>query len=254
MMETRKSMAKAGVAAVLLVAVLAAAGCESITPTTPQINFPGTQQTGIWVSGRGEVQATPDLAVINLGVQAQAQSVAEAQDMASQAMQDVMAALEANGIADRDIRTTGYHIWQQTRWDPDNQEEVVTGYQVSNNIEVKVRDVARAGEVIDAAVQAGGDFIRVSGIQLEVENPAEYLAEARASAMADAQEKAEQLAELAGVNLGEPTFITEGSQVPVVYPQRGYMVEAAEAASGAPPISAGETTIVTTVQVIYDID
>lgn len=245
-------MVTIGVVAALLVPIIAATGCESAAPVSGQLAYPSTQQTGIWVNGRGEVQATPDIAVIDLGVQAQANTVEDAQAMASQAMQDVMAALEANGIDDKDIKTTGYNVWQQTRWDPDNQVEVVTGYQVSNNIEVKVRDVDMAGAVIDAVVRAGGDFIRVSGIYFEVDDPSGYLEQAREKAVADARAKAEQLADLAGVTLGTPTYVTESSETPTVYPQR-MAAEAPQEAGGTAPISPGETTIVATVQLIYSI-
>ncbi|MFW6055841.1 MAG: SIMPL domain-containing protein, partial [Chloroflexota bacterium] len=250
-MKMRKNMAMVGVATLLLVTMLAAVGCEGVTTAAPQINIPGTQQTGIWVTGRGEAKATPDVAVINLGVQAQAQSVEEAQDMASAAMQDVMAALEANGIADEDIKTTGYNIWQQTRWNRDNEEEEVTGYEVSNDLEVRVRNIENAGEVVDAVTRAGGDLIRAHDIQLEVDDPSEYLAAAREDAVKEAKEKAEQMAELAGVNLGTPTFISEGSQTPVVYPERAAMEEAEADDAGPPPISPGETTITATVQIVY---
>jgi uncharacterized protein YggE len=250
--KMRKYVVTIGVVAALLVLVLVAAGCTSTAPVSAQQSYPSAQQTGIWVSGRGEIQAAPDVAVVDLGVQAQADSVAEAQSMASQAMQDVMAALKANSIDDKDIKTTGYNVWQQTRWDPDNQIEVVTGYQVSNSVEVKVRNVDTAGAVIDAVVQAGGDYIRVSGISFQVDDPSDYLDQAREEAMADARNKAEQLADLAGVSLGSPTFVTESSETPVLYPVRMASAPMEQAAGGA-SVNPGETTIVATVQIIYEI-
>jgi uncharacterized protein YggE len=177
-----------------------------------------------------------------------------AQQQASQAMDAVMTALENSGVAEKDIKTTSFNIWQQSRWDPDTQQEVVTGYQVSNSIQVTVRDVNTVGEVIDAAVTAGEDYIRVNGIQFEVDDPSDYLEEAREKAMADAKAKAVQLADLADVTLGEPSFITEGSQTPVVYAAREYAMSDSMEAAGAPAISPGETTIVATVQIVYDID
>jgi len=245
-----------GVVAIALVAVVATAafaGCQAPTSVSgPDINI-GGQQEGIWVNGTGEVQATPDIAVINIGVQAQAPTVAEAQEQASLAMDNVMASLKADGIADKDIKTTSYNIWQQSRWDPDNQEEIVTGYEVSNSVEVTVRNVTDAGEIIDGVVKAGGDNIRVNGIRFEVDDPSQYLEQAREKAVADAKAKAQQLADLADVKLGKPTYVSEGSYVPVVYSARDYAMEEAQAA-GAPPISAGETTITATVQIVYDID
>ena len=237
----------------LIVPVLVLAGCTTAAPATTQNITIGNQQEGIWVNGLGEVQAVPDIAVLNLGVQAEAMTVAEAQAMASTAMDAVMAALKANGIDEDDIQTTGYSIYQQTRWDNDKQESVATGYQVTNNVKVKVRQVADAGTVLDAATRAGGDLMRVQGIYFEVDDPDPYLEQARASAMADAKAKAEQLADLAGVDLGKPIYITESYYSPVVY--RGMEMAAQDSGVPAPttPITPGETTITATVQIVYQI-
>jgi len=234
--------------------VVALTGC-TITPATaatvPNITV-GSQQEGIWVTGQGEVQAVPDVAVLTLGVQAQAPSVSEAQEQARQAMDALMAALRASGIDEKDIQTTGYNIWQQTRWDPNRQVEEPVGYQVSNTVRVKVRQVEDAGAVIDATVAAAGDLIRVQGIYFEVDDPSSYLDEARAKAVADAKKRAEQLASLAGVTLGKPTYITESYYTPVIY--RGIEAAMPESAAGAPtPIMPGETTISANVQIVYSI-
>ena len=250
-MEELKNKIPAGALALALVAATVVfTGCQVPTSVSgPDITI-GGQQEGIWVSGQGEVQATPDIAVINLGVQAQAPTVAEAQSQATQAMQSVMTALEAAGIPEKDIRTTSYNIWQQSRWDPDKQEEYVIGYEVSNSIAVTIREVADAGEIIDSVAKAGGDNIRMNGIRFEVEDPSAYVDQAREKAVADAKKKAQQLADLADVKLGEPTYISEGYDVPIVYPTRSY---AMDEAGGAPPISAGETTITATIQIVYEI-
>jgi len=240
-------------AALALIVPVLVAGCTTAAPATTQNITIGNQQEGIWVNGLGEVQAVPDIAVLNLGVQAEAMTVAEAQAMASTAMDAVMAALKANGIDEDDIQTTGYSIYQQTRWDNDKQESVATGYQVTNNVKVKVRQVADAGTVLDAATRAGGDLMRVQGIYFEVDDPDPYLEQARASAMADAKAKAEQLADLAGVDLGKPIYITESYYSPVVY--RGMEMAAQDSGVPAPttPITPGETTITATVQIVYQI-
>jgi uncharacterized protein YggE len=244
-------------AAAMILPVVALAGCVvGAPPTTPTISpniTVGTQQEGIWVSGQGEVKAVPDVAVITLGVQAQAPTVAEAQEQARIGMDAVMAALKAAGIDEKDIQTTGYNIWQQTRWDNNRQEEIVTGYQVSNTVQVKVRVVADAGSVLDDVVAAGGDLIRVQGIYFQVDDPSPYLEEARAKAVADASKRAEQLASLAGVALGKPTYITESYNSPVVY--RGMEMAAADGARPVPttPITPGETTITANVQIAYAI-
>ena len=250
-MEKLKSKIPMVALALALIATMVVfAGCQAPTSVSgPDITI-GGQQEGIWVTGQGEVQAIPDIAVINLGVQAQAPTVATAQSQATKAMQSVMAALEAAGIPEKDIRTTSYNIWQQSRWDPEKQEEYVTGYEVSNSVEVVLRNVTEVGEVIDAIATAGGDNIRMNGIRFEVEDPSGYLDEAREKAVADAKEKAQQLANLADVKLGEPTYISEGYDVPIIYTARSYAMEEAE---GAPPISAGETTISASIQIVYEI-
>jgi uncharacterized protein len=237
----------------LMVPVLVLAGCTTAAPATTQNITIGNQQEGIWVNGQGEVQAVPDIAVLNLGVQAEAMTVAEAQAMASSAMDAVMAALKANGIDEDDIQTTGYSIYQQTRWDNDKQESVATGYQVTNNLKVKVRQVANAGTVLDAATSAAGDLMRVQGIYFEVDDPEPFLEQARAIAVADAKAKAEQLADLAGVDLGKPIYITESYYSPVIY--RGMEMAASDGGMPAPttPITPGETTITATVQIVYQI-
>ncbi|MBN1152446.1 MAG: SIMPL domain-containing protein [Dehalococcoidia bacterium] len=251
---TRKiRMAMIGAVLALLLPVLALAGCTAVAPATAPNITVGSQQEGIWVTGQGEVQAVPDIAVLSLGVQAQAPTVAEAQNQAKQAMDSVMAALKANGVEEKDIQTTGYSIWQQTRWDNDKQEEIVTGYQVSNSVRVKVRKVADAGTILDAAVTAGGDLIRVQGIHFEVDDPTAFLADARSKAVADAKMRAQQLASLAGVDLGKPTYITESYYNPIIYRD----VEMAKADSQAPaptPITPGETTITASVQIVYAIE
>ena len=100
--------------------------------------------------------------------------------------------------------------------------------------------------------EAGGDLTRIDSISFSVDDPSVHYEEAREEAMADAKAKAEQLAELAGVTLGKPTYISEGTQTPPIYPR--LMVEIVEeAVVGRTPISPGETEISLTVQVVYAI-
>ena len=252
--------------AVGLVAVLGVvglAGCSN-APTSavaaPDAELSGvtqvnvsSQQEGIWVTGYGKVSAVPDMATLSLGIEAQDTTVASAQTRAAEAMDAVMAALRDGGVAAKDIQTRYFNIYRVTRWDRETEEEVVTGYRVSNMVSAKVRKVDQVGAIIDAAVRAGGDLTRVDGVAFSVDEPAPYLEEAREEAMADAKARAEQLAALAGVKLGRPTSISETgaySPTPIYAPRVQF--EMAEAAVGT-SISAGETEISLTVQVIYAI-
>ncbi len=235
-------------------------GCGSpaaAQDVTPQIQI-SQQAQGIWVSGSGEVAAIPDIALLRLGIVSQEETVAASQAKASDAMTRVMKALADSGVAQKDIQTGSFSINQRTMWDEKTQTEIITGYQVTNMVTVKIRDTGKVGATIDSVVQAGQNLIRISDIGFSVEDPANYYQQAREKAMANARKKAEQLATLAGVTLGKPTYVVEGDQSSVIY-NRGIMnmgaagMIALPAPSELPPISAGETRITLNVQVAYSI-
>jgi uncharacterized protein YggE len=236
---------------VLVLAVVGFAGC-SAGPTTIGTVDINSQQTGIWVSGEGKVTVTPDIATLWLGIEAQATTVAEAQAQAATAMATVMAALTENGVAEKDIQTQYFSIYQVTRWDDNKDEQVVIGYRVSNMVTAKIRDIEQAGPIIDAVAAAGGDYTRINNISFSVDDPTPYYEQARQKAVADARAKAGQLADLAGVNLGKPTYISEGTVYPpVVYRDAGMM--AVPEAAPTTPISPGEIELTLNVQVAYAI-
>jgi len=237
-----------------LIAVLAlgAVGCgqgggQGVIFITPQ------QDIGIWVTGQGEAMAIPDIAELRLGVEARADTVAEAQTQASEAMDKVMQALKDNGVAEKDIQTRRFSIYPITRWIREKDEEEIIGYRVTNTVLAKIRAVDKAGIIIDAVAEAGGDLTRIQGISFSVDDPTPYYEEARAKAVEDAKNKAAQLAELAGVTLGKPTYISEGAIYRPEIPRA--FVEEAGGMAPAPetPISPGELEITVNVQIVYAI-
>ena len=209
------------------------------------------QNTGIWVTGEGKVSVVPDVANLSLGVEAQAETVAEAQAQATGAMVAVMDVLDDYGIAKKDIKTQRFSIQAVKRWD--NGTETLLGYRVTNIVAVKIRELDDTGVIIDAVAEAGGDYTRINSISFVVDDPTDYYEEAREKAMEDAEAKAQQLADLAGVDLGKPTYVNEsGAFIPV--PREYYMAVPEAAPAPAPsPISPGETEIRLTVQVVYSI-
>jgi len=209
----------------------------------------GTQQDGIWVTGTGEMSVTPDVTILSLGIEARTTTVAEAQAQAAVAMDAVMNVLNDYSVAAEDIKTQYYSIQPMRRWD--DGKEILLGYQVTNTVGVKIRTMEDTGSIIDAVTAAGGDYTRIGSISFTVDDPSAYEVAVREKAMADAKAKAEQLAELAGVTLGKPTYIAESSSyVPVYYD----LMRAAEAASVPETlISPGETEISLSVQVVYSI-
>lgn len=231
-----------------LVVVLAfgATGCArgGSVSVTPQ------QQTGIWVTGQGEAMAVPDMAAVRLGVEVQADTVAEAQTQASDAMGKVQQALEDNGVAEKDIQTQQYSIYPVTKWISDRDEQEIVGYRVTNIVVAKIRDVDGAGAIIDAVAEAGGDATRIQDISFDVDDRTPYYEQARAEAVEDASNKATQLAELADVRLGKATYVSEGAAYSLV---RADSYDIYPEAGGTTPISPGELEITVQVQVIYQI-
>lgn len=169
--------------AVMIIIVVGLVGCSSgNTPSNGNINVAlNNQQEGIWVTGEGKVTAVPDVAIISLGIEAQELTVAEAQAKAAAAMDDVMKALENAGIDRKDIQTQYFNIQKVTRWDNDKQNEVVIGFRVTNTVTAKVRDVTKAGSVIDAVAAAGGDLTRINSVGFTVDDPTLYQEQARKS-------------------------------------------------------------------------
>ena len=240
----------------IVMLALGAAGCTSIPgwEGSPDVVPVAQQQnTGIWVTGQGEAMAVPDIAELRLGVEARADTVAEAQTQASEAMDKVVVALKDNGVAEKDIQTQRFSIYPVTRWIREKDEEEIIGYRVTNIVVAKIREMDKVGDIIDAVAEAGGDLTRIQGISFSVDDPTPYYEEARAKAVKDAKDKALQLADLADVKLGKPTYISEGTTYlpPVV---RG-LPEAEAVPMPAPetPISLGELKITLTIQIAYAI-
>jgi uncharacterized protein len=230
----------------------------TIPAATPEVNVSlNTQAEGIWVSGSGKVAVTPDIALLQLGIETQEATVAEAQTKASEAMDKVKASLTDNGVADKDIQTRYFRISQRTRWDDAQQMEVVIGYRVTNQVVAKIRDMENVSTIIDAVVAAGGDYTRINNLSFSVDDPSVYYDEAREKAIADAKDKAQKIAGLAGMKLGEPTYISESTVSPVyegmVYGLSAPMPVPAPAPAPAPSISPGEIEISVNMQIAYSL-
>ena len=239
----------------LVIAVGGLAGCNSESPGGTDIEGLNinNQQEGIWVSGQGVVTVTPDIATLRLGVEAQATSVAAAQSQATETMDDIMAALTDNGVVKKDIQTQYFSIRKVTKWDRDKEEEAVVGYRVTNKVNAKIREIDKTGTIIDAVATAGGDLTRINNIYFSVDDLTAYHKEARDKAMADAKNKAEQLADLSGVKLGKPTYISENLYFPPPIYKDVPMMEGAPAPAPTTPISPGEMEVTLNVQVAYAI-
>ena len=239
--------------AVLVIAIMALA-LVACTAAQGGLAAPATQTSsvvnagGITVVGQGTAYGQPDQATVVVGVETFAATVAEATSQNQTTLENVMAALTAAGIAAEDIQTTNYSLYAEQIYG-DNGPEGIAGYRVSNQVNVKMRDIALVGDVLAAVTEAGANAIY--GINFSVADPAALEAEARALAMQDAANRAASLAELGNVTLGEITVISEVVGTPVMPYGGGYALE--QAASAVPGISPGQLSYQVQVQVTYGI-
>jgi uncharacterized protein YggE len=249
----RKSIIGLSIAAILAL-TLVVTGCSGAG--TVAVTGMSSQQQGIWVNGTGEIKVEPDIFNLSLGIVSQEKTLGQAQATAATAMDKVLDALKNQGIADKDIQTSRFNVRQVTQWNRETEENEVTGYEVSNMVTVKVRKIDEAGTVIDAVVAAGGDLTRINSMGFAIDDDSDYRDQARELAGDDARARAEQLAKLAGVKLGQPTYVTETSYSPPII-MRSYIE-----ATAAPPmmdgaqtsIIPGELTVTVSVQIVYAIE
>ena len=159
------------------------------------------------------MRVDPDTAVVNLGVQANAPTGAEAMEQVNASSAALTEALVEAGIAEEDIQTSGLNLWTTT----DDRGEV-NGYQASLSVNVTVRDITTVGATIDAAQQAAGPGFTIGGVSFSFADPESALEPARIDAVELARTKAEQYAAAAGLTLGDVVSIAEGSaSPPIVY-------------------------------------
>lgn len=198
----------------------------------------------ITVTGEGEVAIVPDLAITSCGVTTTGKTAREASEANAKMMNAVMAALKAAGIAEQDVQTSRLALYPVR--DNKSSELRITGFQATNQVSIKIRDVGKVADVIDRVVAAGTNDI--SGIQFVVSSPSKPLDQAREAAMADARRKAEIYAKAATVTLGAPVSISEeGAVTP------GPIMMRQARAAEATPVSAGEQIQRISVSVSYEL-
>jgi len=233
-----------------------------------QYRFIGSGVTAtntISVSGEGEVFAVPDTATFSVSIQEGAKEVADAQDTATKKSNDIIAYLKGAGIDDKDIKTTEYNVYPQydyvqgacTSGYCQPGKQVLRGFQVTQTLTVKVRDTAKAGDLLSAVGSRGAS--QVSSLSFTIDDEDSLKAEARGQAIEDARTKAEALAKQLGVSLVRVVGFYEnegGYPTPYAYGLGGadtMAVRAESAPKAAPELPVGENKITSTVSVTYEI-
>ncbi|MCH8816039.1 MAG: SIMPL domain-containing protein [Chloroflexi bacterium] len=200
------------------------------------------------VSGSGSVFVDPDVALLSLGVSLREDTAQEARDRVASLTDKLVGSLKDHGIDENDIQTTTFNL--HAEYDYRNDERRLLGYRITHTLLVTVRDLDRVGEVLDDAVAEVGDTLEINGISFAVDEPDQFLSEARADAMAQAKAKAKELAELGERELGKAILISEGtvSPPPVFYDASYSPLAAAELTS----IQTGQLELSVNVQVTYE--
>jgi hypothetical protein len=208
-------------------------------------------QRSIRVNGLGRASAPPDMASIHTGVVTQGRTAGDATRSNSEMVAKLFTVLREKGIADKDVQTAEFSVNPEYQHDPNRQDRpVIIGYRVSNQVRIRVRDLPKLGDVLDAVVQAGSN--EISGISFGLERRAGILNEARTGAIADARSRAEFFARAAGVQLGKVLTISEQAEVGPV-PPVPYMGMAAERAMSV-PITTGENELEVNVTMVFAIE
>lgn len=187
-------------AVVPLLAIAAPAAAQSVDPMIP------ASGTVLTVTAEGRTTRVPDLATIRAGVVAQAPTASAALADDAARMQRVLAALKKAGIAPRDIATASVALNPQYRY-VDNQPPVLTGYQATNTVSIRFRDIAKAGPILDALVAEGAN--QIDGPNLSLDNPDAALDEARTDAVHRARQRADLYATAAGLHVVRIVSIAE---------------------------------------------
>lgn len=230
-------------ASVLVVVLTLGSVAPSVLAQTPGAAQAG-QPSGVSVIGEGIVAVPPTTAVAILGVEIFNDSLATAQAEAAERMATVIAFLQSRGIAESDIQTVSFSI------DPNYAPgiefgQTVSGYRVQNLVQVRTGDLEGLGTLLDEALANGAN--RFDGVHFESEDQSAAMDEARAAAVADARVRAERLAQLTGLTLGQPVYVEDLGTSPLPY----FEVRKEAAANVTTPIQPGEIQVRASVRVIW---
>jgi hypothetical protein len=228
--------------AVTALAVRAGAGSAPSAAAVGAGSVAGPRDT-VTVVGEGTQNATPDNALIGLGVSVTRGSSGDAMNAANSEMTSLLSAVRAQGVQDVDIQTTGLGINQVQNYGQ------VTGYNASNQASVKIHHIANVGSIVAAAQRAVGNDIQLNGISLLLSDNTTQLKGARQAAMTAAAARAKEWATLAGRHLGKVLSVSEivgnGSAATPCYGQCG--------GGGGGPIQSGQVNVTVDVAVVYEL-
>ena len=197
----------------------------------------------VTVVGNGKVQGTPDTLNVTASIEATAPDVTAAMNQTSSRQQAVIDALSGAGIDKKDIAT------KQVELQPDYRDSAIVGYRASNTIDIKVRKLDTASQVLAKIVTAGGNATRISNVAYSIDDDSQLVKDARTHAFDDAKARAQQYAQLSGLSLGKVVSISEATGGTIPTPMPAPRMAMAEAV----PLSPGQQTVSFSVTVIWEL-
>jgi uncharacterized protein YggE len=236
-------------AAMAMITAAAATPAAAQTVTTPAPILQPIEGTLLSVSAEGLVESRPDMATIQLGVQTEGATAAAALAANAQRMTGLVAALRRSGVAERDIQTSNVNVSPQYVYEEGHAPRL-TGYQATNQVSAKVRNVDNVGRTIDAAVNAGGNTVQ--GVSFGHQDPDAVMDRARQDAITEARERGELYARGFGMRVARVISVSEQGayQPPMPMPMMARM-EAAQDAST--PVSPGQIETRINVNVVFEL-
>jgi uncharacterized protein len=231
----------------------AAAMAVAAIPAVSMADTTGPVITGtrLDISARGAVTRVPDVAVISAGVVTQGADARGAMSTNASAMAQVLAALRKAGVADRDMATAQIALSPQYRY-AENRPPVVTGYQATNSVTVRFREIAKSGAILDALVAAGAN--QINGPSLVIDKPEAALDEARIAAMKTARARAELYARAAGLTVKRIVIISESGDIPQPIPMPMMRAQMADSGMAKTEVVPGEQEVGVTVAVTFELN
>lgn len=218
-----------------------------------EYNFIGkadTQERTITLQAEGKVTATPDIAVTTMGMTADGETVAEAQEKNTKVMNTLIERLKDLGVDEKDLQTTNYNIYPQYNYTED-EGRILIGYQVSQSVTVKIRDLSNANQVLALAGEVGANS--VSGLSFTIDDNDVYKDQARDKALKKISEKAQALSKSLGVKFASIISYNEyenGGIVPfALYESKSFGI----GGGASPTIETGSTDVVMNVSVVFEI-
>lgn len=252
-MGNNKPLVWAGTITLIILSIFLLASTDHVINTAAGTNT-------VSFSGEGKVQAKPDIATADFSIVTQDTTSKAAQDANSTKSEKLVKFLKDQGIDDKDIKTSGYSVYPQYSYRTcpvgslcPNGGQQITGYQATQTVTVKIRNLDKASAIVDGAVTAGVN--QVNQLQFTIENPEKLKDEAREKAIADAKSRADVLEKQIGIRLGKIVNFTEntgGYPVPM-YSMKDSAMGMGSGMGGGPSLPSGENEITVNVQVTYQI-